>query len=78
LPTTITAQDGAIIKQNTRASVTGCAKVKTLTRAQKLTKALRACHKQPKGHRRKACERQARRKYGPATRAAKGRKGKQK
>jgi uncharacterized repeat protein (TIGR01451 family) len=71
LPTTITAQDGAIIKQTTKATVTGCAKVKSLTRAQKLTKALRACHKQPKGHRRKACERTAHKHYGPQKRQGK-------
>ncbi|MGA8365462.1 MAG: hypothetical protein WB709_13230 [Solirubrobacteraceae bacterium] len=65
LPTTLTAQNGAIITQNTKATVTGCAKTKILTRAQKLTIALKACHKKPKGSKRKACERQAHKKYGP-------------
>ena len=64
LPTTLTAQDGAVINQTTKATITGCAKTKTLTRAQKLAKALKACHKKH-GAKRKACERQARKKYGP-------------
>ena len=65
LPTTLTAQNGAVIHQITKATITGCAKAKALTRAQKLAKALKACHKKPKGAKRKACERQARKKYGP-------------
>ncbi len=65
LPTTLTAQDGAVINQTTKATVTGCAKTKTLTRAQKLTLALKACHKQHNHAKRKACERTARKKYGP-------------
>ncbi len=65
LPTTLTAQDGAVINQTTKATITGCAKTKTLTRAQKLALALKACHKQHNHAKRKACERQARKKYGP-------------
>jgi hypothetical protein len=67
MPTTIVAQNGATITQTTRIGVTGCAKVKTkaLTRAQKLTKALKACRKQPKGSKRAACEHRARKQYGP-------------
>jgi hypothetical protein len=38
----------------------------TPTRAQKLKTALRTCHKKHNKSRRKACEKQARRKYGPA------------
>jgi hypothetical protein len=45
-------------------------KAKLLTRAQKLAKALRACTKKPK-KKRPACERQARRAYGPAHKAKK-------
>jgi hypothetical protein len=41
-------------------------KAKPLTRAQKLTKALVACRKQPKG-KRAACDKQARKKYGPVS-----------
>jgi hypothetical protein len=71
LPTTLTAQDGAVINQTTKATVTGCAKTKTLTRAQKLALALKACHKKH-GAKSKACERTARRKYAPVKK--KGRK----
>jgi hypothetical protein len=48
--------------------------VRPLTRAQKLAKALKACRRKPKKKRR-ACERQARRSYGPAHRAKRSRKG---
>ncbi|HEY2282669.1 MAG TPA: hypothetical protein VGH60_03865 [Solirubrobacteraceae bacterium] len=77
LPTTITAQDGAIIKQNTRATVTGCAKVKTLTRAQKLTAALKLCRKRDRSRkgRRVACERVARKKYGAVLKGKKRSRG---
>lgn len=44
------------------------AKAKPLTRAQKLTRALRACAKRPK-RKRPACKRRARRAYGPAGKA---------
>jgi hypothetical protein len=60
LPTTITAQNGAVITQTTKLGVTGCPP----TRAQKLAAALKVCHKQAKG-KRVGCEKQARRKYGP-------------
>ncbi|HEY2283801.1 MAG TPA: hypothetical protein VGH60_09670 [Solirubrobacteraceae bacterium] len=66
MPTEIIGQNGVVIHQSTTITATGCPKTKSLTRAQKLTKALKACHKQPKGHKRKACERQARKRYGPA------------
>jgi hypothetical protein len=76
MPTEFTAQNGAEIKQNTPIEVTGCAKtkVKALTRAQKLQKALKACHKQDKKNRpkRQQCEKAARKRYGPV----KPRKGK--
>ncbi|MGH2387083.1 MAG: hypothetical protein ACRDIE_02675, partial [Chloroflexota bacterium] len=66
MPTAITGQNGAVLKQTTKIAITGCAKVKTksLTRAQKLAKALKACKKKPKGKRAK-CEKQARKRYGP-------------
>lgn len=41
-------------------------KSKPLTRAQKLAKALKACRKDKKKAKRVACEKQARKKYGPA------------
>ena len=62
LPTTITAQNGAVITQTTKLGVTGCPKAKT--RAQKLKAAMKVCHKKAKG-KRAACVRQARKKYGP-------------
>ena len=73
LPTTLTAQNGAVITQTTKASITGCAKTKALTRAQKLAKALKACHKTKNKHRRAKCEKAARHKYGPVVKK-KGRK----
>lgn len=63
MPTEFHAQNGALMKQSTPVSVTGCAK-KALTRAQKLGRAMSVCRKKPKG-RRAACEHVARRKYGP-------------
>ena len=45
------------------------AKPKTLTRQQKLAKALKLCRKKPQPKRR-ACERQARKRYAPATKSA--------
>jgi hypothetical protein len=47
---------------------------KSSTRAQKLANALKACRKRAK-KRRSACERQARRAYGPVAKAKKSRKG---
>ncbi len=64
MPTEFMAQNGAIIHQSTPVGVTGCAKKKVLTRAQKLVAALKACHRQKKS-KRAGCERVARKKYGP-------------
>jgi hypothetical protein len=64
MPSEFVAQNGMTLHQNTNVAVTGCAKKKALTRAQKLTAALKACHKKAKG-KRAACQRQARRRYGP-------------
>ncbi|HEY5287943.1 MAG TPA: hypothetical protein VIJ50_12625 [Solirubrobacteraceae bacterium] len=47
------------------------AKAKTLTRAQKLAQALKACHKQKVKKRRATCERQARSRYGAAKKSRK-------
>jgi hypothetical protein len=65
MPTEITAQNGAQITQTTKIAITGCAKVKTLTRTEKLKKALKACHKDAKKSKRTKCEKQARKRYGP-------------
>ncbi len=66
MPTTITGQNGVVIKQETQIPVTGC-KSTSLTRAQKLTKALKACRKQFKHNKAKRakCEKKARKQYGP-------------
>ncbi len=63
MPTAFVAQNGAEIHESTPISVTGCAKAKTRTRAQKLAAALKACHKKAKGER-AACETAARKRYG--------------
>jgi hypothetical protein len=65
MPTLFKASNGFEIHQNTLVTVTGCPKAKT--RAQKLKAALRACHKKHNKARRQACERQAKKKYGPLT-----------
>jgi hypothetical protein len=64
MPTEFLAQNGLKINESTKISVTGCAKKKTLTRTQKLTAALKVCHKKAKG-KRAGCETQAHKKYGP-------------
>ncbi len=65
MPTEFVAQNGAEIHETTNIGVTTCAKTKTLTRAQKLAAALKACHKDKRKARRSSCERAARKKYGP-------------
>ncbi len=68
MPTEITGQNGAVIKQETKIGLTGCVKgatVRKLSRAQKLKKALKACRKKKNKAKRVACERNARKKYGP-------------
>jgi hypothetical protein len=74
IPTELTGQNGAKVNQNTPVTVTGCPKTKALTRAQKLALALKACHKKPKGEKRQACERAARKKYGPTKKAKKAKR----
>ena len=65
MPTTITGQNGAVINQTTKITVTGCPKTKTKTRAEKLAAALKACHKHKNKKQRAACETNAHKKYGP-------------
>ena len=79
MPTTITAQNGKVIEQDTKISVQGCAAVKAtrakrLTNAQKLAKALAACRKRHRHSRAKRanCERSARRHYPLAGHGPKG------
>jgi hypothetical protein len=70
MPTAFVGQNGAVIHESTPITATGCAKVKTLTRAQKLTRALRACHRK-KGGSRLGCERTAHKRFGPVKKAKK-------
>jgi len=70
MPSEFVGQNGALIKQKTPISVSGCAKKKALTRKQKLAKALKACKRKAKG-KRAACVRQAHRKYGPVKKKGK-------
>jgi hypothetical protein len=69
MPTEITGQNGAVVKQITKIAVTGCTKVKAPTRTQKLAAALKTCRKKSKG-KRAGCEKQARKKYAPVTAGA--------
>jgi hypothetical protein len=64
MPIVFKAQNGLEVHRNTPVGVTGCGKAKT--RAQKLKAALKACHKKHNRSKRKACERQAKKRYGPA------------
>jgi hypothetical protein len=67
MPTEFLAQNGLKINESTPVSVTGCAKKKSLTRAQKLAAALKACKKKSKA-KRAACQASAHRRYGPSAR----------
>jgi len=71
MPTEFLAQNGAKINESTLISVTGCAKTKALTRAQKLAAALKACHKDHNKNKRQKCEQTARKHYGPIKQAKK-------
>jgi hypothetical protein len=75
MPTEFLAQNGMKINESTPVSVTGCAKAKALTRAQKLVAALKACKKKPKS-KRAPCNATARKRYGPQSKKkTKGRGG---
>jgi hypothetical protein len=78
MPTVLTGQNGVVVKQNTKLTITGCPKTtkKALTRAQKLTKALKTCKGDKKKAKRQQCEKQARKKFGPIKKHSK-RKSKQ-
>jgi hypothetical protein len=66
LPTEITGQNGAFIKQITPVTITGCKGVAgfKVTKAQLLAKALKACKKDRNKGKRVACDKAARKKYG--------------
>jgi hypothetical protein len=75
MPTEFVGQNGVKINRSTPVSVTGCPKAKSLTRAQKLALALKACKKKDKSKKkRQACETKARKKYAPV-KAKKSKKG---
>ena len=81
MPTTITAQNGAVIERDTKIAVRGCgavkaSKAKQLTNTQKLARALKACRHKHKHSRAKraGCEKQARRRYGAKKAAHKAKK----
>jgi hypothetical protein len=59
MPSEFTAQNGAILKQSTPITVTGCRKQPT-----KLQQALKTCHKKHNKAKRRSCEAQARKRYG--------------
>jgi uncharacterized repeat protein (TIGR01451 family) len=87
MPTVLTGQNGAVVKQATKLGITGCsptrAKVlkKTLTRAGKLKAALKVCRTKDRGksrakrRKRETCEKAAQKRYGPQKKS-KSRKGK--
>ena len=71
MPTAFKASNGLEIHQETPVTITGC---KTMTRAQLLAAALKACHKHKKRSQRRACEVAARKHY--ASKASKNKKRK--
>jgi len=77
MPTEIVAQNGAVINQTTNIATPGCGTTAPETaaqaRAKKLKAALKACHKKKNKRKRVACEKQARKKYGPLHKAGKAR-----
>jgi hypothetical protein len=74
MPSEFVAQNGAVIHVNTPVSVGGCPKAKALTRAQKLAKALKACHKDKSKAKRQSCEKAVRKHYGTVKTKQKGKK----
>jgi hypothetical protein len=76
MPTEFVGQNGALLKQTTPIGITGCAKTKALTRAQKLAKALKACKKDKNKGKRRKCEQAARKTYGPTAKKKTGKKPK--
>ncbi len=74
VPTVITGQNGAVVKQTTKIAVVGCAKA--LSRAQKLAKALETCRKKVRG-KRAGCEKRARKQYASAKAGVKRKHNKQ-
>ena len=67
MPTTIVAQNGAVIETDTSVTTTGCKaaakKKQKKTGKQKLAQALTACNRDKSKSRRSACAKLARRRY---------------
>jgi hypothetical protein len=78
IPTEITGQDGAFSSKTTNVAILGCGATasKKLTRAQLLAKAMKTCKAKYRHNKKKrtACERQARKRYGPKKAAKKAKK----
>ena len=74
IPTILTGQNGKQLRQSTRVAVTGCGATRPLTRAQQLARALKQCQRHEHRKVRAACERQARKRYGPKPKTAKAKK----
>jgi hypothetical protein len=72
MPTEFLAQNGAKINEDTQIGISGCAKAKALTRAQKLQKSIKACRKDKSRAKRARCEATARKQYGPVRTKKKG------
>ncbi len=73
LPPSMTyAGPGNVVEQGVSASKAAGKPKAVLTRAQKLARALKACHKDRSRHKRKACETKARRRYGPKSKKRRG------
>jgi hypothetical protein len=70
MPAEFIAQNGAVLRQNTAVTATGCAKKKALTRKQKLAAAMKVCKKKAK-RKRAGCARQARKRFVPVKNAKK-------
>jgi hypothetical protein len=70
MPTAFVGQNGAEIHDTTTIGITGCTDAKSLSRAQKLAKALKACKDKNKA-RRAECEKAARNDYGPTKKTKK-------
>jgi hypothetical protein len=64
MPTKIIGQNGAEIEKTTQIKAAGCRQVKQFKET-RLQKALKACKKKKNKRKRIACERAARKKYGP-------------
>jgi hypothetical protein len=68
MPTAFVGQNGAEIHESTKIAVTGCAKARKPSRAQRRATALKACRAKSNRQKRAGCEARARKKYGAVER----------